>query len=161
MSRKESGLMLVLALIAGLVGGAISGRFIVGDPVNAQETPKRAKIIEAELVQATGFQVIDKNGTPRAHLGTRPDGSKTSLMIGYEKGQPIAMISTLPDGSVSVGIAGPDGRNSMLSWDVGGRMGLTLFDKNQKIRSEISLGLDGSPTMIFRDNNGKIFYKAP
>jgi hypothetical protein len=153
--------MLVVALAAGLVGGAISGRLIAGDPVNAQETSKRAKIIEAELVQAIGFQVVDKNGTPRAHLGTRPDGSRTSLSIGYQEGQPRAVLSNLPDGSIALSLVGPDNRSTSLSWDAGGSMGLMLVDKNKNIRAELFLGPDGTPFLTFHDKAGKVIYKAP
>ncbi|MDO8473177.1 MAG: hypothetical protein Q7T05_05090 [Dehalococcoidia bacterium] len=161
MSRKESGIMIVLALAAGLVGGAVSGRLIAGDPVTAQETSKRTKIIDAELVQATGFQVVDMNGKPRAHLGTRPDGSKTSLSIGYEEGQPRAVLSNLPDGSIALALIGPDGKSTSLSWDAGGRMGLVLLDKNRNMRGQVFLGSDGSPSFIFQDKNGKVLFKAP
>ncbi len=161
MNQKGSGLMLVLALAAGLVGGAISGRFIASDPVNAQETSKRAKIIEAEFVQATGFQVVDKNGIPRAHLGTRPDGNKTSLSIGYEEGQPRAVLGNLPDGSIALSLIGPDNRSMSISWDAGGRMGIMLVDKNKNIRGQFYLVSDGSPSLTLQDNNGKVLFKAP
>lgn len=156
MTKKDYWPMLVVAVVAGFMGGALSGHFFAGDLVNAKNVPPQPKVIEA-----TGFQVVDMNGKPRAHLGTLPDGSKTSLSIGYEEGEPRAVLSTLPDGSIALALVGPDGKSTSLSWDAGGRMGLMLLDKNRNMRGQVFLGPDGSPLFIFQDKNGKVLFKAP
>lgn len=64
MNRKEYVLMLTLAVLAGLVGGVVSSRFFMGEPVFAQKTPQHPKVISAEE-----FRLVDKDGKERAKLG--------------------------------------------------------------------------------------------
>jgi len=64
MNKKEYSLMLVLALVAGLVGGVVSSQFFVGQPAFAEKDAKTEKVIEAEE-----FRLVDKDGRTRAFLG--------------------------------------------------------------------------------------------
>jgi hypothetical protein len=72
-----------------------------------------------------------------------------------------AALSLLQDGSVGLSILALDGRSLSLSADAGGNMGLTLYDRNRKLRAELFSGPDGSPALAVRDAGGKILWKAP
>ena len=56
MSRKQHSLTVVLALIAGLVGGVISSEFFMGRLVYAEKKPTQEKVVRAEK-----FELVDKN----------------------------------------------------------------------------------------------------
>ena len=64
MSKKHYTLMLVLALVAGLVGGVVSSQFLGSQPAFAKKYPFSKKVIEAEE-----FRLVDKDGKTRAFLG--------------------------------------------------------------------------------------------
>ena|SRR2546427_59544 len=42
-----------------------------------------------------------------------------------------------------------------------GKTGLYLFDPRHTIRAELGLEPDGSPTLVLRDKDGKVMFKAP
>ena len=48
-----------------------------------------------------------------------------------------------------------------MSADAGGNMGFTIYDKNRKLRAELSSGTDGSATLAVRDAGGEVVWKAP
>ena len=78
MNRTERWVMLTIALVAGLTGGLVSGRFLV-EPVTAQETTKRFKYIEAEA-----FRLVDRDGKQRAVLGAVEKGNeRTGTLFGF------------------------------------------------------------------------------
>src|SRR5437660_644458 len=108
MSRKNLGLMVVLAVVAGLAGGATSGRFLVR-PATAQETINRPKVIDAEM-----FRVMDKDNNIRAVLtATDQDGVSLVLMgKGVGKGrQGMFLFGVAPDGS-AMSLMGENGNLS-------------------------------------------------
>lgn len=61
MTKKQNSLMLVLALVAGLVGGVVSSWFLMGQPVYAEKEAQ--KVIEAEE-----FRLVDRQGKIHAEL---------------------------------------------------------------------------------------------
>jgi hypothetical protein len=61
MSKKQNTLILVLALIAGLVGGVVSSWFLMGQPVFAERIPR--------VIKAHAFQVVDEKGQRIIQLG--------------------------------------------------------------------------------------------
>src|SRR3989442_7501235 len=65
MGKKQYLLTVVLAVVAGFVGGVGSSWFLMGAPVFAQKTPESAKVIQAEK-----FEVVDKDGKVRARLNS-------------------------------------------------------------------------------------------
>jgi hypothetical protein len=68
MNYKQSGLLVVLALIAGFVGGSASNWFFMGEPVFAQKPSQ-----PPETIRAKQFVVVDETGKTRAVLGTEVD----------------------------------------------------------------------------------------
>ena len=83
---------MVLVLVAGLVGGAISGRVAVGEPVLAQQEPG-----SADVVSAKQFLLIDEEGKARAELSLV--GAGEPALSFYDKaGRTRASLKLLPDG---------------------------------------------------------------
>ncbi len=78
MNRKESGIVVVVALVAGFVGGAMSGPLFQSVLAIAQETPLRAKVIEAELITTKVLSVL-KDGKQVVFLGAVGDGAQLQL----------------------------------------------------------------------------------
>lgn len=70
MTRKESVCMAVMALMAGLVGGVLSGLAIRGEPVIAQESSSPVKVLSAEEVR-----IVGKDGKVRTVIGGQADGA--------------------------------------------------------------------------------------
>ena len=155
MTVKDYLTMLAVAAIAGLIGGAASVYLYVDHSAFAEDSSKRPRVIDAE-----GFQVVDKEGKPLAHLGLGASG-KTTVMLGYEEGKARAVLSVLPDGSAALAIIGPDGKSASLSWDAGGLMGLMFFDKKSTRRMALATDSEGAPSLEFYDKNGKVAWKAP
>jgi hypothetical protein len=155
MTVKEYSTMLAVAAIAGLLGGAASVYLFIDHYAFAEDSSQRPRLIMAE-----GFQVVDKEGNPRAHLGVAPSG-KTTVMLGYEEGKARATLSALPDGSAALALIGPDGKSTSLSWDASGMMGLMFFDKKRTRRMELATNAEGAPSLTFYDNNGKVAWRAP
>lgn len=70
MSRSRDALMVMVALVAGLVGGVVSSELLRGTPIFVQKAPQLGKVLQAER-----FEVVDQAGKTLAALGTAPDGS--------------------------------------------------------------------------------------
>ncbi len=71
MVKNGEGLMLlVVAAIAGVLGGVVSGRLLLPDRVLAQAP----RVIEAQT-----FRLVDGRGTTRAYLGLGKGGTRLSL----------------------------------------------------------------------------------
>ena len=70
-------------------------------------------------------------------------------------------LSVLQDGSVGLSISAPDGKSLSLSANASGNVGLTLYDKQGKLRAELVTGVDGAPALALRDQGGKVIWKAP
>ena len=64
MSKRQYVLMLVVALIAGLMGGVVSSQYLVGQTAFARKKEPPRKVIEAQE-----FRLVDKDGKTRAFLG--------------------------------------------------------------------------------------------
>jgi hypothetical protein len=127
MNKKEHWTTLGVALLAGFIGGTLSGRFVVGDAGMAQEPPKHAKVIEAEE-----FRVVDRNAQVRVLLGVGPDGSAT-----------VAFTDKASKASALFGL------------EANGTPRIALVDKNAQTRASLTLDADGSPELAFRDEHAR------
>src|SRR5713101_1207942 len=79
MNRKQDRLMLIGALVAGLVGGAVSSWFCMGSPAFAQKMTEPAKFIRAER-----FDLVDKDKKLHALLSLA--GGEPNLAL-YDEDQ--------------------------------------------------------------------------
>ena len=79
MNKKQYALMLVLALIAGLVGGVVSSQFLIGKSAFAEKKVESKRIIEAEE-----FRLVDDKGNLLARLDDGDFGYGGNLAV-YHK----------------------------------------------------------------------------
>ncbi len=86
MNRKQSGLIMVLATLAGFVGGVLASLFLISEPAFAEKKPARIKASQSER-----FEVVDSNGKVRMVMGLSPS-------------------DTAPQGSPSIKLFDKDGR---------------------------------------------------
>jgi hypothetical protein len=180
MSKNQYVLMLVVALIAGLVGGVVSSQFLVGQAALAS----KEKAWPAKKVEANTIQLLDKNGSERLILSGAPSpllrfrnsagGDVMLFGLGYTTGRPrlllldeqlLTRISFLlqENGQPSLEFYGlNDQPGVVLKLDAGGNPILTLSDKKGKARAKLSLdGEEGKPNLTLLDKDGKIIWKAP
>ncbi len=75
-----------IALVAGLVGGMLSGAIIQGHAVQAEQGVPESAVIAHE------FRVVEKDGTVKAVIGRQPDGkqARPSTIIVEESVQKLA-----------------------------------------------------------------------
>jgi hypothetical protein len=126
MPRKDYYVALVLAVVAGFVGGCMSSHFFSPEPVGAQEVSRRAKIIEAE-----GLRLVDQAGKIRAAFEMGPDGS-VGLQLGNKDGKLRARFLV-------------DGNGSTI---------LDLKDEKSQSRGTFLVNSTGDPRLVLIDKSG-------
>ena len=127
MRGKDHVVALALAVLAGFVGGGMSGRLAAPEPVGAQVAPTRIKILETESVH-----LLDKAGRTRGALEVLGDGSAV-LAIGNK------------DGVIRV----------RLGVENNGTAFLDLRDEKAQSRGVFLINSAGSPTLMVIDPNGR------
>lgn len=125
MQSTKLWVILVLAVVAGFAGGALSSYMFKAEPVIVKEEKK--SVIEAE-----DFRVVDKEGRFRGGWGVNPHGSIV-LVIADKSGVPRAGLSASEEGAA----------------------GLFLFDKDNTPRAKVKVNREGFPSIELNDENGK------
>ena len=76
MNRKQYSLLLVLALVAGLVGGVVSSWFLTTQPIFAKEVTSKSKEIfpELQVIMAKEIMLLDLDRKPRIRLMVDQNG---------------------------------------------------------------------------------------
>ena len=91
MNKKQYSLLVVLALVAGLVGGVVSSQFLMGQPAFAEKAGSK------KVIKARRFQVMDDSGIERASFGlTTGNYPYPVLSIKDENGVIRLLASVLP-----------------------------------------------------------------
>lgn len=127
MDKKQYVLTLLVAVIAGLVGGVVSSQLFVGVPAFAQKTPQQAKVIQAEK-----FELVDRGGKIRGALGVTPE-DKVVLIL-FDKSEKGGILLSVVNGSPS----------------------LIVYDKERKARAILSFGSDEEPQLALYDRKGAL-----
>ena len=83
MKTRESKLMLVWSTLAGSVGGTVMTLLLVGTPVIAEEAAKSSPA----LMSAGEFQLVDKDGKPRAVLAFSAEGEPYLSLLDANQNQ--------------------------------------------------------------------------
>ncbi len=183
MNRRESLVMLGAAVMAGVVGGVISGNLFQTESVIAQETSPTAKVITAEE-----FRLVDQEGRTRAVLGMDTEGTEPSLVFFTKEGanlvrlglkgffpelsflsslsgkpKPSIILSGLAE-APSISLLGfmpgmllkdKEG-NNRISLRLAGSSGyLWLQDENKKFRVSLGVGKNGEPSLRLSNKDGK------
>ena len=135
MKRKQYLLLVVLTVVAGLIGGAVSNYVLMAGEAVAQETKQHEKVITAEE-----FRLVDEEGDTLAILGEGGEGVAETSGIGlwiYQKGAPFPAVS--------------------LSLDKDGKPMMVLLDMVNLKYSQLlpdAIKLDGSDVSIFLSTPG-------
>ena len=125
--RKESVVVLAAALVAGLIGGALSERWAAGT-AGAKEPSRQARV-----VKAAAFELVDTDGKVRAKLGMKENGW-VGLTLTDEKGRPRALLNVAPDGNPTLLLNDQDGKgHAMFGLSEGGQYGLFFMNKKGEI----------------------------
>ncbi len=111
MNRKQFVLTLLVAVISGFLGGALSVWFLMPQSVLAQDEPQ--KVIEAEE-----FRLVDSGGTTRATLGLgRFLRDSVGLYLFNEDGKVrVELEHSVPEPLFQTGVVNPEAGGSM--WDL-------------------------------------------
>lgn len=177
MKSKQYVLVLVLAVVAGVIGGLGTTRVF------------REKVIEAEK-----FLVVDRDGNTHAEFGMwphfRPDRARMpTLRLMDESGRVRASLGLAVDGAPSLTLTdeneklsasilfskwwgdnrspvflvadGNTKASAALNMSPDGMAGLRLMDKNARVRATLTLAQDGSPEIFFMNEEGKITWHEP
>jgi len=136
MNRKQYSLLVVLALVAGLVGGIVASRLFTNQPVFAKEVTSKSTEISPELrvIMAKEIMLLGLDRKPRIRLMVDQNG-EPGLHFYDEKG--------IYRAGFSVGAGTP---------------ALTMYDKNG-LRLQIglmgltSIGVEW-PTILMMDEKG-------
>ena len=123
--RKPQFLTLVLALIAGFLGGIVSTQFFTGLPAFAE----KAHHHPSALISG-GLMVVDSSGKLRATLGPSGDGGVVLSMLD-EAGVP------------RLTAKGADNTASLSLWDAEGRLRARLSTPPSSL---VFFGEDAKPT---------------
>jgi hypothetical protein len=145
MNKKQYSLMLVLALVAGLVGGVVSSQFFVGQPAFA--------MIEKSFI-AQNFMLKDEKGRIRGIWTIEQDGTARLKM---ESDTGTIVLLTNNEGS-SVTVTGSQGLTTITTTNDG--TGLEVYDKT--LTGRVGIGLDStgaSAALLAKD--GKVIWQAP
>lgn len=154
MKRRQYLLMVVISIVAGLIGGAVSNRMLVSRIAMAQEKQETNEIT-ADSVYAKEFRLVNDSGATLVLLS--PVGGSPSLLFADDNGVPRISIGLLPDGSPGVCLHDSDrvGRILMVVLP-DGSPGISLRDSNEKQRIAIGLLPDGRPSVDLSDINEAI-----
>ena len=145
MSKRFSILLVVLTIVSGLIGGAITGRIFTSKVAKVEET-KQSKMLSVEELR-----IVDKDGETKVIISTDDGGNGTIFVVGKdskpkvamwvdesrgnvilygEGGKPVTVLTITEDGGV-VNMSDKDG-NPRICIGVNdlGDGGIGLFDRN-------------------------------
>lgn len=137
MTRTQYAFLVVLVMISGCVGGAVSQRMRATPTAKAAEEPA-AKPEAPKVVEAQQFRVLDAKGTIRAVLGMTPTGA-AGLLIKDEAGNARVKLEFAPGGATSLAFLDEAGRQRA---GFSPHRGLALSDKTGE-KEVVSLRVSG------------------
>jgi len=144
MKRKE----LLMAVMAGFLGGALSGPFFQAIPAFASDLT-RGRVLSVEKLLIT-----DNNGTARVGLGVTDDG-RVTMAISDQKGQVRIGFGILADGNPSLDFYDANNKARMVVGLKDQAPYLVFNDKDETHRILLRETPGGSPHLDFNDSTGK------
>lgn len=166
MHKKDYYVALALAIIAGFVGGCVSGRLAVPEPVVAQEAPKRV----VRVVEAESFRLVDQTGAVRAILEAGTDGSvglamgrggvvRTRFGIEANGNAVLELKDEKAQNHAAVSVT-PEGRPSLMLVDKS-RVGGVLLGEGKLPFGEIIEVDRPAGSLVLVSKEGRIVWHAP
>jgi hypothetical protein len=141
MAKSQYMVMLVLALVAGVIGGALSSKILW----RQQEIPEDS--IMKKVIVANEIHLVDHQGKARWVLAFSKDGEPSVTFVNKEGWAPMAM---------GVNRHGFPFFNMILQPRKGGGPSLTLMDGRMKNRAVLGLWENGEPHLTLLDRNGQV-----
>lgn len=176
MNRRQYLLLVVLTVVAGLVGGAVSNRVFVAKIALAQEDTQEDKAVDRpfdlskylegltpldkdkkqheKVIIAQEFRLVDKDGKTLGRFGLSEVGGPR-LVLSDENGLPRAMLS-LSSGNPVLSLHGKDTDVSIAAGVLSEAPWMVLVDRDGTPRACLRLQPDGSPSLHLCDKGGKI-----
>lgn len=141
MGKKSYVVMLILALVAGVLGGTLSSKIFWGQEEKPEDLDLRKVIVANEI------HLVDPQGKARWVLAFSKDGEPSVTFVNKEGWAPMAM---------GVNRNGFPFFNMILQPRKGGGPSLTLMDGRMKNRAVLGLWEDGEPYLRLLDRNGQV-----
>jgi len=148
MSRRFSILLVILVILSGLVGGAISGRIFAPRVAIAEE------IITSKVLDVEELRVMSKSGKGGVLIRIDDDSGDGRITVFGEDGKIRNMIYSF-ESSGLISVFGKENKEGVSIYggkDIGGSIGVK--GKDEKIRAIIGVGKDGNGSIGLYDKNG-------
>lgn len=183
MRRRQYLLLVVLTIVAGLVGGAVSSWVLMARIAVAEETKQDGddslglKILKEiyegdkkqhgkKIVTAEEFRLVDGDGNHRSSLSLSPDGNSFLTLCDKDGTPAISIYASSTGGGL---VLHAKGVPRAYLWVVpeSKSVALGLCDKDGKARIEfmvahgIPMISDGSPFIVLRNKAGDSIWQAP
>jgi len=175
MRRGKPWLVVAVALVGGLIGGALATMLGAGNAF-AVRHGSHAKTVEAEQFVLLGrsgdqrgvirvndkgtaaFYLNDESGNEKTELRVTADG-RASLGFYDSSGRKRVVVGegSAPESQAGIGIFSADGNEvAALSSSANGEVNLTLYDaKSGLARVGLGLSAEGAPALVLFDQSGK------
>jgi hypothetical protein len=151
MARLGSGGGIVLALVAGFIGGTVGSRIFTIDPVIAQPSPSRAQVMTVR-----NLIVTDEEGNVRVQLGISPEGRPRLDLVSKDGKSLASLASTEADGGTELRLNAKDGsprvRLAVKEKDEP-RLDFTM-EKDSRSLASLRLSPDGWPELQLKGKDG-------
>jgi hypothetical protein len=174
MVQPGTGRVVLMALMAGLVGGMAGNRLLATDPVIAQEAAPRAQVITVRKLIVTDkegnpraqlavsdageprLDLVDKGGTSLASLALTAEGG-SEFLLNSKDGSPRVRLALLSKGQPRLDFTmEKDGRSvASLGLSSEGWPDLHLSGKEGKAAATMAF-LDGNPRILLEDKKGQV-----
>lgn len=140
MGKKPYVVMLILALIAGVIGGALSSKIFWRQEGTPEDLELRKVIVANEI------HLVDQDGRDRWVLALSKEGEPSVTFVNKNGWAPMA---------IGINRNGFPFFNMVLEPHKRGGPTLTLMDSRMKDRAVLGLWEDGEPYLTLLDTNGQ------
>ena len=183
MRQTGNRAMLIAALMAGALGGAVSAR-VWPAPASAFAAQQSQQLLTS--ISAKQFEVMDDQGNMRAklnvsgegmaHLGLYDqDGVERAALVVTKEGTSMVALSgddgkprltvnvATHDGPAAVALLNPDSTAAAELIANKDQRAILLADRkgNPRVRLQTDLGANGESALTIYDNNSKLLKKIP
>ncbi|MEW5911793.1 MAG: hypothetical protein AB1814_04510 [Thermodesulfobacteriota bacterium] len=143
MKKSQFLIVVILAVMSGLIGGAFSGR-ILNSKAEDSKYPQR--------IIAHSFYLVDKNGKPRAGMGF-DEGEFPTLFVKDKNGRTSAFLAHGPEGPMII-MCNANGETAIfLKADCDGHSMIGLMKERKKPRLVLSYSPGKGPGVSLFDEN--------
>jgi len=133
MTKRQYGMLVMIALVAGLIGGIGASWVLTSRLVFAQSEPQPSKVLQAER-----FEVVDQAGKIRGALAMAANGA-LGLTLLDQAGKTRVILGMMSDGTPN----------------------LALLDRAGKTRTLLGTMPNGTTVLAFLDKNRKAIWQVP